>query len=96
MNDNLSKMSDEEAVFKLKKAQTDITREYLQGLLQLVMTEVQIKGDLKELTFWKQTVHCDDGAIYQLTFSHVSGPKFQIPPKEDLNGNSNTDLYTGC
>jgi hypothetical protein len=87
---------DNDKILELKQAQMDITREYIQGLLQLVLTEAQLAGDLKELTFWKTAIHCDDGALYSLTLSHVSGPKFQIPPKEDLNGNSNTDLYTGC
>ncbi len=83
-------------VSALKKAQMDITREYLQGLLQLVLMEASITKDIKELTFWKTAMHCDNGAIYTLTLSHVSGPKFQVPKEEVGSVSTTQDFYTGC
>ena len=71
-----------------KKQFKETINECTQNFLMLKMIESQVESpDLKELSFFRQTVELDDGGIYLLSFQHVKGPKIQL--KKDQNEDSN-------
>lgn len=54
---------------------------------QLMITQ-KLSPDLKELTYFKAPVEVENGGVYLLAFTHVSGPKIQLQEKTDVKSPS--------
>ena len=81
----------EEKIRKIKEAQQEITRAWIEALLPLVMEEAEVSDE--DFTYWKTTVEipCEgaDDSVYLLSLLHVMGPKLKLSEdadKEDANG----------